>query len=176
MKISKSFKTYIHTLIAIFLIMGKVAAVTDLNKNVVIYDNPKPIENIKFKDFNLQDVDLSENKGKIMILNFWATWCAPCKKEMPSLSRLAKDMPELKIFAINMEKPNQTKAKKFLDDLNIDNLDIYFDPKFNLAKKFKMRGLPTTILIDKNGNEFARIIGEIDFDTKDFKKIIRKNS
>ena len=111
-----------------------------------------------------------------MILNFWATWCAPCKKEMPSLSRLAKDMPELKIFAINMEKPNQTKAKKFLDDLNIDNLDIYFDPKFDLAKKFKMRGLPTTILIDKNGNEFARIIGEIDFDTKDFKKIIKKNS
>ena len=69
-----------------------------------------------------------------------------------------------------------SKAKKFFDDLNIDNLDIYFDPKFNLAKKFKMRGLPTTILIDKNGNEFARIIGEIDFDTKDFKKIIRKNS
>ena len=152
MKISKSFKTYIHTLIVIFFI-GNVKAVTNLNKNIIFHDNPKPIENLKFKDFNLQDVDLSENKGKIMILNFWATWCAPCKKEMPSLSRLAKDMPELKIFAINMEKPNQTKAKKF-----------------------KMRGLPTTILIDKNGNEFARIIGEIDFDTKDFKKIIKKNS
>ena len=175
MKISKSFKTYIHTLIVIFFI-GNVKAVANLNKNIIFYDNPKPIENLKFKDFNLQDVDLSENKGKIMILNFWATWCAPCKKEMPSLSRLAKDMPELKIFAINMEKPNQTKAKKFFDDLNIDNLDIYFDPKFDLAKKLKMRGLPTTILIDKNGNEFARVIGEIDFDTKDFKKIIKKNS
>ena len=113
MKISKSFKTYIHTLIVIFFI-GNVKAVTNLNKNIIFYDNPKPIENLKFKDFNLQDVDLSENKGKIMILNFWATWCAPCKKEMPSLSRLAKDMPELKIFAINMEKPNQTKAKMFL--------------------------------------------------------------
>ena len=176
MKISKSFKLYIHTLLAIFFIMSNLGATTNLNKNIIIHDSPRPIENIKFKDFNLQDVDLSENKGKIMILNFWATWCAPCKKEMPSLSRLAKDMPELKIFAINMEKPNQTKAKKFFDDLNIDNLDIYFDPKFDLAKKFKMRGLPTTILIDKNGNEFARIIGEIDFDTKDFKKIIRKYS
>ena len=175
MKISKSFKIYIHILLAIFFVQN-VNSESSLSNNIVVHKSPKLISELKFKDFNLQDVDLSENKGKIMILNFWATWCAPCKKEMPSLSRLAKDMPELKIFAINMEKPNQIKAKKFFDDLNIDNLDIYFDPKFNLAKKFKMRGLPTTILIDKNGNEFARIIGEIDFDTKDFKKIIRKNS
>ena len=161
---------------------GTIALITNIYEDLIFslksfnYRALKLLLNLKFKDFNLQDVDLSENKGKIMILNFWATWCAPCKKEMPSLSRLAKDMPELKIFAINMEKPNQTKAKKFFDDLNIDNLDIYFDPKFNLAKKFKMRGLQTKILIDKNCNEFARIIGEIDFDTKDFKKIIRKNS
>ena len=145
-------------------------------KNLIIHKSKKKIENLEFLNSEGQKTSIINYSRNPIIMNFWATWCAPCKKEMPSLSRLAKDMPELKIFAINMEKPNQIKAKKFFDDLNIDNLDIYFDPKFNLAKKFKMRGLPTTILIDKNGNEFARIIGEIDFDTKDFKKIIKKNS
>ena len=176
MKISKSFKVYIHTLIAILLIMSSVKGANNLFKNIIIHDSPKPSENIKFKDFNLQDVDLSENKGKIVILNFWATWCAPCKKEMPSMSRLAEEMPEIMIFAINMEKPNQKKTQKFFDDLSINNLSIYFDPKFDLAKRFKMRGLPTSIIIDKEGREFARVIGEIDFDSIDFKKFLKKHS
>ena len=176
MKISKSFKVYIHTLIAVFLIMSNVNADSDLDKNIILYDSPKSIDNINLKNSNLQNIDLSENKGKIMILNFWATWCAPCKKEMPSLSRLADQMPEITIFAINMEKPNPSRAKNFLSDLNINNLDIYFDPNFDLAKKFKMRGLPTSILINKNGKEFARIIGETDFDTPRFKRFLRDNA
>ena len=143
----------------IFLFSTHLNSSQSLPNNIIIHEIPLKITNLKFKDFDLQDIDLSNNKGKIMILNFWATWCAPCKKEMPSLSNLAEQFKNIEIFAINMEKPNKIKSQAFFDELGISNLDIYFDPDFYLAKKFKMRGLPTTILIDRNGDEFARVIG-----------------
>ena len=119
-------------------------------------------------------MDLNQNKGNIVVLNFWATWCAPCKKEMPSLSELSRKLPNLKVYAINMEKPNIKKVQNFYNDLKINNIKIYFDPEFNLAKKFRMRGLPTTIFIDKSGNEFARAIGEIDFNSKKLIELLEK--
>ena len=74
------------------------------------------------------------------------------------------------IFPINLEKVNQKKTKKFYDDLNIKNLKIFFDPEFELTKQFKLRGVPTTILINQKGEEFARILGDIDFNDKIFIK------
>ena len=108
--------------------------------------------------------------GNLIILNFWATWCEPCKEEMPSLDRLQDDsmLINLKVFAINIGKENKNKVNKFFEDLNIKNFEPYFDPPTTLAKKFSLRGVPTSILIDKNGQEFARIIGSIDFDDKKF--------
>mgnify|MGYP002855825145 CR=1 FL=1 len=96
-----------------------------------------------------------------MILNFWATWCAPCKREMPSLEKLTNQFPQVKVYAINMEKPNKLYAMDFFKSIGVTSLDIYFDPDFKLVKQFKMRGLPTSILIDKNGKEFGRVVGEI---------------
>ena len=173
MQISKSIKLYTHIIIAIFFV-NKVLASETFSKNLIIHENPKILSKVEFKNLNLQDVDLAKNKGKIMILNFWATWCAPCKKEMPSLDKLSLYFKEkIIIYPINMEKPNREKTIKFFKDLKIESLKIYFDPDFKLAKKFKMRGLPTTILIDKNGMEFGRIIGEFNFEDEKFKKILQ---
>ena len=173
MKISKSFKIYIH-IILIVLISKNLFANEDFSKNIVIYEKPKIIEQLKFKDLNLQDVDLSNKKGNIMILNFWATWCAPCRREMPSLERLTHKHPEKKEYAINMEKPNKLKAQDFYKIIVGVSLDIYFYPKLELVKQFKMRGLPTSILIDKNGMEFGRVVGEIDFTDANFIKLLKK--
>ena len=167
MKISKSFKIYIHIIFAFFSCQY-LNADTNFSKNLVIHDKPKAIKELKFKDFNLQAVDLTNKKGNIMIINFWASWCLPCKREMPSLEKLSKDYPEIKIYAINMEKPNKLRARDFYNSVGIASLDIYFDPEFKLVKTFKMRGLPTSILVDKNGDEFARVVGEIDFYSKEF--------
>ena len=173
MKISKSFKIYIH-IILVFLISKNVLADTDFSKNIVIYEKPKVIKELKFKDFNLQDVDLTNKKGNIMIINFWASWCMPCRREMPSLEQLTFKYPEIKVYAINMEKPNKLYAMDFFKSIGVTSLDIYFDPDFKLVKQFKMRGLPTSILIDKNGKEFGRVVGEINFTDKDFIKLLKK--
>ena len=167
MKISKSFKIYIH-IILVFLIIKNLSASEDFSKNIIIHEKPLIIKELKFKDINLQEVDLTNKKGNIMIINFWASWCLPCKREMPSLAKLSEKYPDVKVYAINMEKPNKLRARDFFKNLGISSLDIYFDPDFNLVKTFKMRGLPTSILIDKNGKEFGRVVGEVDFNSELF--------
>jgi len=140
--------------------------------NIAINEKPKPIQSVIFEDFQGKNIDIKNYKGKLLILNFWATWCEPCKKEMPSLDKLYLDesFTNLQIFAINMETPNHSKTKGFFDDLKIKKLKIFFDKKLNFVQIFKLRGVPTTILINKQGEEFARIIGSIDFHDKKFLK------
>tara|TARA_B110000881_G_scaffold152167_1_gene135121 strand:- start:123 stop:638 length:516 start_codon:yes stop_codon:yes gene_type:complete len=139
-------------------------------KNLILTKNLKIYENVIFKDANQKSVDLTDYKGKLIILNFWATWCAPCREEMPSLDSLQAniELTNLKIFPINISRENLKKSQNFFKELNIKNLDIYFDSPITLAKKFSLRGVPTTIFFDKRGNEFARIIGSLDFNNKEF--------
>ena len=138
--------------------------------NLVLLVKPKTYEQVIFKDKNQKDLDLSDYKGKLLVLNFWATWCAPCREEMPSLDSLQSDkrLTNLKVFPINIGQENLLKSEMFFEELGIQNLEIYFDSTITLAKKFSLRGLPTTILFDKEGNEFARIIGSIDFNNEEF--------
>ena len=139
-------------------------------KNLVLIKNPKSYENVIFKDINEKNVNLDDFNGKLVILNFWATWCAPCKEEMPSLDNLQSNtkLNNLKIFPINIGAEDISKSESFFRELNIKNLDIYIDAPITLAKKLALRGVPTTILFNKEGKEFARIIGSIDFNDKEF--------
>ena len=140
--------------------------------NIVQYESPKPISSIVFEDFLGNEVNLDNYHGKLIIVNFWATWCAPCKEEMPSLDRLYQDdnFENLVAFAVNMEQPNTEKTKKFFTDLKIKKLGIFFDRNLHFVKEFNLRGVPTTVLINKKGEEFARVIGSIDFQDQKFLK------
>jgi len=118
--------------------------------NIAINETPKLISSIIFEDFSGNEVDLKNHLGKLIIINFWATWCAPCKKEMPSLDSLYQDnnFKNLQVFAVNMEQPNTSKTKKFFADLNIGKLEIFFDNNLNfdnfcvsLIKLFKLLGI-----------------------------------
>ena len=159
-------------LIFIYLITSNISyALEKPNiKNLVLSKNPKIYEEVVFKDSNNYDVNLDDFRGKLLILNFWATWCAPCKEEMPSLDDLQLNikLDNLKIFPINIGQEDVSKSKIFFKELNIKNLDIYIDAPITLAKKFSLRGVPTTILFNKEGKEFARIMGSIDFNDKEF--------
>jgi len=139
-------------------------------KNIVIHKELKVYDNVIFLDKNDKIINIEEFNGNLLLLNFWATWCAPCKEEMPSLDRLQvnQNLSNLKIFAINMSQESKQKVDSFFEDLNIKNFDPYFDAPTTLAKTFSLRGVPTSILIDKDGKEFARIMGSIDFNDQIF--------
>ena len=144
-------------------------------KNLVINKELKSYSDITFLDIKNKELNLNDYKGNLIILNFWATWCAPCKDEMPSLDLLTENpnLNNIKIFPINIGKDTNQKSLTFFEDLNIKNLEVYFDPPNTLAKKFKLRGLPTTIFFNKEGLEFARIIGSINFVDEKFMKWLR---
>ena len=161
-------------IVFIFLLSNSLAnEVTDI-KNLVINKDLKRYEAISFIDAKNGEINLIDYKGNLILLNFWATWCAPCKREMPSLEKLTNQFPQVKVYAINMEQPNKLKVRDFFRSIDVASLDTYYDPKLKLVKQFKMRGLPTSILIDKNGDEFGRVIGEIDFVSDDFISLIKK--
>ena len=153
-----------------FLITNVFANDVPEIKNIVIHKDVKTHNNVIFLDKKDHEINISNFDGNLIILNFWATWCEPCKEEMPSLDRLQanSELVNLKVFPINIGKENKIKVNKFFEDFNIKNFEPYFDPPITLAKKFSLRGVPTSILINKNGEEFARIIGSIDFDDKKF--------
>ena len=139
-------------------------------KNIVIHKDLKVYDNVIFLDKNDKKINIKEFNGNLLLLNFWATWCGPCKEEMPSLDRLQvnQNLNNLKIFAINISQESKKKVDSFFEDLNIKNFDPYFDAPTTLAKTFSLRGVPTSILIDKYGKEFGRIMGSIDFNDQIF--------
>ena len=163
-------------IIFIFLLTNVVAEELPGIKNIVIHKVPKTYDNVIFLDKNDKKININEYNDNLLILNFWATWCEPCKEEMPSLDKLQanSELNKIKIFAINIGKENLDKIHEFFIELNIKNFDPYFDPPTTLAKTFSLRGVPTSILINKKGQEFGRIIGSINFDDKHFVNWIKK--
>ncbi len=157
-------------IIFVFLISNTFANEVPEIKNIKIHKNLQRYNNLVFLDQKKNELDLKNFEGKLILLNFWATWCAPCKEEMPSLDKLLtnKNLNNLKIFPINVGNDSIEKSQKFFDDLKIKNLNFYYDNPKTLAKKLSLRGIPTSVLFNKDGKEFARIIGSIDFENKKF--------
>ena len=157
-------------IIFIFLITNSFANEAPDIKNLFINKDLKKYVELTFLDDKNNQLNLADYKGNLILLNFWATWCAPCKEEMPSLDLLQTNdaFDNLKIFPINVGQDNLEKSNEFFKDLKIKNLNVYFDSPNTLAKKFGLRGVPTSILINKDGLEFARIVGSIDFEDEKF--------
>tara|TARA_B100000287_G_scaffold320181_1_gene304047 strand:+ start:231 stop:746 length:516 start_codon:yes stop_codon:yes gene_type:complete len=153
---------------SIFVINASFSKEKPPFKNILVLDEPKIYKDIIFQDRDGNQINLNSiNTDKIYILNFWATWCAPCKDEMPSLDKLqVKD--DIFIFPINMEEKNLKNTDKFYKDLNIKNLNVYFDNGLKLVKVFGLRGVPTTIILNNNKEMVARISGSIDFSDEKF--------
>ena len=157
------------TLVVFFLFISNIvnAVIEPPFKNIIVSEQPIEYKNILFKDYDGNTVNLRDQKGQIFFLNFWATWCLPCKEEMPYLDKLQK-VNGIKVFPINIEKNNKLKTEIFFKSLEIKNLSIYFDIETNLVNLFRLRGLPTTVILNKDKKEIARVLGAVDFSDQRF--------
>ena len=144
-------------IIFLFLLTNSFASEVPDIKNLIINKEYKKYDSLTFLDAKNQKLNLDSYKGNLIILNFWATWCAPCKEEMPSLDILLENskLSNLKIFPINVGKDSLEKSELFFRDLNIKNLKVYFDSPSTLAKKLSLRGIPTSILFNKEGMKYC---------------------
>ncbi|SNB56019.1 Thiol-disulfide isomerase or thioredoxin [Arboricoccus pini] len=121
---------------------------------------------LPFKRLDGNPASLADYKGKVVVLNLWATWCAPCKKEMPSLARLQAGFPKdhLVVLAASVDRGDDSKVENFVDAAGLTDLEILRDAKMAVPRELTLPGIPATLIIDKEGREAARILGDRDWD------------
>jgi thiol-disulfide isomerase/thioredoxin len=136
---------------------------------------PEALPDIKFQDASGKERALPDWRGKVVLLNLWATWCLPCRKEMPSLDRLQKAMgsDKFEVVAISVDRKGAEASKKFLDEIQVADLGLYVDPSARLTSDLRVVGLPATLLLDGEGREIGRLLGPAEWDSEDAKRLIR---
>lgn len=128
---------------------------------------PKPLPELEFTDAEGETVGLDAFEGRVVVLNLWATWCAPCKKEMPSLDRLQAELGDRGLavvpVSLDLSTVETTALRSFYDDLGLDHLAVYRDTSMATSRALQSPGLPTTVIVDREGNEVSRVLGEVDW-------------
>jgi thiol-disulfide isomerase/thioredoxin len=140
----------------------------------VFRKEPEPLPEVKFQDAEGKERTLADWRGKVVLLNLWATWCLPCRKEMPALDRLQQELgsDKFEVVAISVDRKGVEGARKFLDDTKVGKLALYVDPTTRLTSDLKAVGLPATLLIDAKGREIGRLLGPAEWDSEDAKRLI----
>ncbi|MCZ7595771.1 MAG: TlpA family protein disulfide reductase [Hyphomicrobium sp.] len=140
----------------------------------VFKPQPEALPDIRFLNGDGAEVGLDDFRGKVVLLNVWATWCAPCREEMPALDKLQAELgsDKFQVVALAVDKSGIDGAKKFLSGIKVDKLGAYADPTAKEGTRLKVIGMPTTILIDKEGREIGRLIGPAKWDSADAKRLI----
>jgi len=143
-------------------------------QNFAISPEREELADFSFVDGDGKSRNLSDFKGKVLLVNFWATWCAPCRKEMPSIDRLQAELKsdKFQVLAIGQDLKGIEKVKKFLKSLKIENLAPFNDKTVKSGRSAGVFGLPATLLIDKEGREIGRLVGPAEWDSEDAKNLI----
>lgn len=147
---------------------------TGLSRLVKV-SSPQPVGEVTFTDGDGKLRNLSEWKGKVVLLNLWATWCVPCRLEMPSLARLQATLggDDFAVVAISQDRGGVDAPRKFLATAGLAQLGLYVDSSGKLTQTMKAPGLPLTILIDREGRQVARLAGPAEWDSPEAQAVIR---
>lgn len=144
----------------------------DMKKLVLV--DPAALPDVGLMDDTEAPRSMAEFRGRWVVLNFWATWCAPCRIEMPSLARLQVAMPDLAVVPVATGRNSVVGIGKFFDEAGVTGLPILRDPKSEMARAMGVLGLPVTILVDPEGREVARLIGDAEWDSPDALSALRQ--
>jgi thiol-disulfide isomerase/thioredoxin len=140
-------------------------------------DQPRVLPDIRFADGDGRSLSFQAFRGRPMVLNIWATWCVPCRKEMPALDRLQAEFgaSELTVLALSIDRQGLPVVKKFYEELGLTSLRIYIDQSGKASNDLNAVGIPTTLLVDRDGREIGRKVGPAEWDSPEIIVLIREH-
>jgi|TARA_B100000287_G_scaffold314986_1_gene298564 thiol-disulfide isomerase/thioredoxin len=157
-----------------FLLFSNLSYSDDNNQQLLIKD-PKKVEIFSMKDINDSEKKISSSENKILLLNFWATWCAPCIKEIPELIELKKKFKNnVEIYFLSVDSNVKKTVPKFLRKNKLESLIVFNDEKLKVSSKFGVKVMPTTVIINKNFEEVAQVKGYVDWSSSKYIDLIKK--
>ena len=140
---------------------------------LVMTEPPAPLPEAALIDMADAPRSMAEFQGKWVVLNFWATWCPPCREEMPSLDRLQAAMPDLAVVPVATGRNDPTGMTQFFEEAGVQNLEIIRDPKSELARAMGVMGLPVTVILNPAGEEVGRLIGDAHWDSPEAQAVLQ---
>ncbi|MCF6113015.1 TlpA family protein disulfide reductase [Mesorhizobium muleiense] len=161
--------------LGVVLAVAQPAAAVEPPQNFAVHETPVPVPEISFEDANGQPKTLADFGSKVVLLNIWATWCAPCRKEMPTLDRLQAKLggPDFEVVALSIDRAGPDKVKKFFAEIGIEHLALNIDTSGKAMFTLGALGLPMTLLIDREGKEIGRLIGPAEWGSPEMLDFIR---
>lgn len=137
---------------------------------------PRQLPELRFKDAAGKELSVEDFRGRMVLLNIWATWCTPCREEMPALDRLQAQLggPEFEVVALSVDQQGAEPVRKFFSEVGIKALERYIDPSAQAAFKLGAVGLPATLLVDRRGREIGRHVGPAKWDAPEVVADLRR--
>ncbi|RWA75427.1 MAG: TlpA family protein disulfide reductase [Mesorhizobium sp.] len=168
-------KGFAFALFVALLVIWQPGVAAEAPQNLAVLDTPAIVPEISFADGGGQPKTLADYSGKLVLLNIWATWCAPCRKEMPTLDRLQAEFggPDFEVVALSVDRGGPKLVKKFFAEIGVTHLALNIDTSSNAMFALGIVGLPTTLLINRQGKEIGRLIGPAEWDAPDMVNFIR---
>ncbi len=151
-----------------------IAAAQESSKKFALHEAPKPIAAIRFEDGQGQSRGMVDFRGKVVVLNIWATWCIPCRKEMPALDHLQAVLggANFEVVVLSIDRGGKDVVRKFFANVGIQKLTMYLDTSGKATHELGVVGLPTTLLVDSEGREIGRLIGPAEWDAPDMLEFV----
>jgi len=166
---------YINKLIFLSFLFFSNLSYSDNNNQQLLIKGPKKIEPFVIKDINNSEKIISSSKNKVLLLNFWATWCAPCIKEIPELVELKKKFKNnVEVYFLSVDFNVKKTVPKFLKKNKLENLLIFNDEKLKVSSKFGVKVMPTTVIINKDFEEVAQVKGYVDWLSTEYISYIKE--
>jgi thiol-disulfide isomerase/thioredoxin len=151
------------------------ATPSDKESSFSVLDAPRPLPDLTFVDGDGEEMTLKAFEGQFVLLNIWATWCVPCREEMPSLDRLQARLggPDFKVVPLSIDREGLPAVKAFYEELGLKALGVYVDQSGKASGKLGAVGIPTTLLVDREGREIGRTVGPVEWDSDDVVKVLQ---
>ncbi|MCT9000284.1 TlpA family protein disulfide reductase [Chelativorans intermedius] len=140
------------------------------------HDEPQSVPALSFVDGDGSDITLADFRGRTILLNIWATWCVPCREEMPSLDRLQAKLggPDFQVVPLSIDRGGLPAVEAFYEELGLSELGIYVDESGRASRELGALGIPTTLLLDHEGRELGRLVGPAEWDSPDMVALLRR--